>query len=269
MPHGAPSGAPPGRSPARRARVLRKLRPPPGAHERPGGLEIAGPPPRFAESRHFLWGSDGSVAAHPMSTWHNFRAAVADEWVTGTVHYRVQLGRITRGAVAVGVASARAPSTTRITGSPAASSRPSRWCPGRVIFRRGYTDGSTATKIVQRGLGVSCVNGVHLLPHKPWRELKKADVVDVVIHLRDVQFFHNCHLRTPAKPVDGAAAGVCRADLRERRGAYRPLVAGAGARDPGRAAIGGLAASCAAGKLWRADRFEPVPAQTAARKVRH
>ena len=73
----------------------------------PGELEIAGPPPRFAESRHFLWGFDGSVLRHPMSTWHNFRAAVADEWVTGSVHYRVQLGRITRGAVSIGVASAR------------------------------------------------------------------------------------------------------------------------------------------------------------------
>ena len=67
----------------------------------PGELEIAGPPPRFADSRHFLWGVHGSAMRHPMSTWHNFRAAVADEWVTGSVHYRVQLGRITRGAVAV------------------------------------------------------------------------------------------------------------------------------------------------------------------------
>ena len=140
---------------------------------------------------------------HPMSTWHNFRAAVADEWVTGSARYRVQLGRITRGAVAVGVASARAPSTTRITGSPAASSRPSRWCPARTIFRRGCTGGSTATKIVQRGLGVSAARTAFICCPTPWQELQMADVVEVVIHLRDVQFFVQGHL-----PTAGAAAGV-------------------------------------------------------------
>ena len=113
---------------------------------------------------------------HPMSTWHNFRAAVADEWVTGSARYRVQLGRIMRGAVAVGVASARA-----------AINDTNHWIPGgeleTVAFvsgrgrpvRRGCTDGSTATKIVQRGLGVSAApNGVHLLPHKPWRANGRA-----------------------------------------------------------------------------------------------
>ena len=158
----------------------------------PGELDIAGPPPRFAESRHFLWGFDGSVLRHPMSTWHNFRAAIADEWVTGSVHYRVQLGRITRGAVAVGVASARA-----------AINDTNHWIPGGELetvalvsgaddlppglYGRLYCDKNCpAGARCQR-----CANGVHLLPHKPWQALRKGDVVEVVIQLRDVQFFVN------------------------------------------------------------------------------
>ena len=158
----------------------------------PGELEIAGPPPRFADSRHFLWGVHGSAMRHPMSTWHNFRAAVADEWVTGSVHYRVQLGRITRGAVAVGVASARA-----------AINDTNHWIPGGELetvalvsgaddlppglYGRLYCDKNCpAGARCQR-----CAGGVHLLPHKPSRELHKGDVVEVAIQLRDVQFLVN------------------------------------------------------------------------------
>jgi hypothetical protein len=161
----------------------------------PGELEIAGPPPRFAESRHFLWGVHGSAIRHPMSTWHNFRAAVADEWVTGTARYRVQLGRITRGAIAIGVASARA-----------AINDTNHWIPGGELETVALVSGVDALpsglygrlycdKNCPSGARCQrCANGVHLLPHKPWRELQMADVVDVVIHLRDVQFFHNCQL---------------------------------------------------------------------------
>ena len=46
----------------------------------PGEMEIAGPPPSFAESPHFVRDvSAGDTTRHPSSVWHNFRAAVADE----------------------------------------------------------------------------------------------------------------------------------------------------------------------------------------------
>ena len=127
---------------------------------------------------------------HPMSTWHNFRAAVANEWVTGTARYRVQLWRITHGAVAVGVASARA----KINDT-------NHWIPGgepeTVAFVSGAEDVSPGLygrlyceKRCPTGARCQrCANGVHLLPHKPWPELRAGDVVEVVIQLRDVQFF--------------------------------------------------------------------------------
>ena len=158
----------------------------------PGELDIAGPPPRFADSPHFLWGLDGLAKRHPMSTWHNFRAAVANEWVTGTARYRVQLDYVRRGAVAVGVASARA-----------AINDTNHWIPGGELetvalvsgaddlppglYGRLYCDKNCpAGARCQR-----CAGGVHLLPHKPSRELHKGDVVEVAIQLRDVQFLVN------------------------------------------------------------------------------
>ena len=163
-----------------------------------GELDIvdAGQPPGFLLSNHFVdWTlqrnfDPGFVMRHPSSFWHNFRAAVADEWVTGSARYRVQLGRITRGAVAVGVASAKA----KINDT-------NHWIPGgeleTVAFVSGAEDVSPGLygrlyceKRCPTGARCQrCADGVHLLPYKPWPELRAGDVVEVVIQLRDVQFF--------------------------------------------------------------------------------
>ena len=49
------------------------------------------PPLRFGRiCRHMDSAAGVPLVRHPMSTWHNFRAAVAvAEWVTGTARYRV------------------------------------------------------------------------------------------------------------------------------------------------------------------------------------
>ena len=158
----------------------------------PGEMEIVvGHHPNFAPSPHFIRdGAAGDTTRHPSSVWHNFRAAVADEWVTGTARYRVQLWRITHGAVAVGVASARA----KINDT-------NHWIPGgeleTVAFVSGADDvspGLYGRLYCEKGCPTGarcqrCADGVHLLPHKPWPELRAGDVVEVVIQLRDVQFF--------------------------------------------------------------------------------
>jgi len=177
----------------------------------PGELDIvdAGPPPGFLLSHHFVdWRGavpryllqqrdfdPGFVQRSPDSVWHNFRAVVADEWVTGSARYRVQLGRITRGAVAIGVASAKA----KINDT-------NHWIPGgeleTVAFVSGAEDVSPGLygrlhcdKNCPAGARCQrCADGVHLLPHKPWRELRSDDVVEVVIQLRDVQLFVNGRL---------------------------------------------------------------------------
>ena len=158
----------------------------------PGEMGVAaGPPASFAHSYHFILDrSAGETTRHPSSVWHNFRAAVADEWVTGSARYRVQLWRITHGAVAVGVASARA----KVNDT-------NHWIPGgeleTVAFVSGAEDASPGLygrllcdKNCPTGARCQrCAYGVHLLPHKPWPELRAGDVVEVVIQLRDVQFF--------------------------------------------------------------------------------
>ena len=159
----------------------------------PGEMDLAaGPPASFAESPHFTRNLSGDASRHPNSVWHNFRAMVTDEWVTGTARYAVQLRQVTRGACAVGVASARA----KINDA-------NHWIPGGELetvalvsgaddlppglYGRLYCDKNClAGARCQR-----CADGVHLLPHKPWPELRAGDVVDVVIQLRDVQFLVN------------------------------------------------------------------------------
>ena len=84
-----------------------------------------------------------------------FGQLVADEWVTGTARYRVTLGCIMRGACAVASRRRARKSTTRTTGSLAESWRPLRSCRALKTSRRGCTGDCTATKIVQRGLGVN------------------------------------------------------------------------------------------------------------------
>ena len=182
----------------------------------PGELEVvdAGSPPGFLLSRHFarvaLCRHKDSAAGVPVvqrspdSVWHNFRAAVADEWVTGTARYRVTLGCIMRGAVAIGVASARA----KINDT-------NHWIPGGELETVAFVSGAEdvtpglygrlhCDKNCPAGARCQrCADGVHLLPHKPWREeLRTGDVVEVVIQLRDVQFIVNNrlvgHLPKPA-----------------------------------------------------------------------
>ena len=190
----------------------------------PGELDVvdAGSPPGFLLSRHFarvaLCPHKDSAAGVPLvqrspdSVWsrpvfqlgvqfilialsrrHNFRAAVADEWVTGTARYRVTLGCIMRGAVAIGVASARA----KINDT-------NHWIPGGELETVAFVSGAEdvtpglygrlhCDKNCPAGARCQrCADGVHLLPHKPWREeLRTGDVVEVVIQLRDVQFLVN------------------------------------------------------------------------------
>ena len=111
---------------------------------------------------------------------------MADEWVTGTARYRVTLGCIMRGAVAIGVASARA----KINDT-------NHWIPGGELETVAFVSGAEdvtpglygrlhCDKSCPAGARCQrCVDGVHLLPHKPWREeLRTGDVVEVVIQLR-------------------------------------------------------------------------------------
>ena len=140
---------------------------------------------------------------HPRSVWHNFRAAVADEWVIGTARYVVQLRNVSRGACAVGVASARA----KINDT-------NHWIPGgeleTVALVSGVDDlppGLYGRLYCEKGCPAGarcqrCADGVHLLPHKPWQALRPGDVVEVEIQLRDIMFFVNGklvgHLPKPA-----------------------------------------------------------------------
>ena len=169
----------------------------------PGEMDLAaGPPASLAHSQHFA-GSQGNLMRHPRSVWHNFRAAVADEWVIGTARYVVQLRNVSRGACAVGVASARA----KINDT-------NHWIPGgeleTVALVSGVDDlppGLYGRLYCEKGCPAGarcqrCADGVHLLPHKPWQALRPGDVVEVEIQLRDIMFFVNGklvgHLPKPA-----------------------------------------------------------------------
>ena len=163
-----------------------------------------------------------------MSTWHNFRAAIADEWVTGSVHYRVQLGRITRacgcGRRRVGACRHQRHESL----DPRRRARDRRAGFGRERrLRRGCTGGCYCDKNCPAGARCQrCANGVHLLPHKPWQALRKGDVVEVVIQLRDVQFFVNGKLvgHLP-KPQGRLRVRVCVGLMyAEDTLAHRPLV---------------------------------------------